>query len=205
MSHIWGPLAEGQVPRTYAPGQLVYLQGTQADVFYYLISGTVRSYISSVDGGERVLTIHRSGDLMGEASFFDGCPRVSSAIAVTACQVVGVDQRQLDQVFQLHPNLALPMLRYLAKTVRLLSNHVDTMSFLQADQRVARYLLSIPEESDGTLRCTHEELGASVGVSRVTVGRVLGEFTRKGWLKTGYRAMELLDRGALANFASQEE
>lgn len=202
MSHIWAPLAEGQVPKTYTPGQLIYLQGMQANIFYYLISGTVRSYISSADGGERVLTTHRSGDLMGEASFFDGCPRVSSAVAVTACQVVGINQRRLDQIFQVHPNLALPMLRYLAKTVRLLSTHVDNMSFLHADQRVARYLLSIPEEADGSLCCTHEELGASVGVSRVTVGRVLGEFARRGWLITGYRSMHIVDHNALMAFAN---
>ena len=89
---IWAPLAEGQVPRVYAPGQLIYLQGTRAEVFYYLLSGTARSYISSETGGERVLTTHRSGDLMGEAAFFDGCPRVSSAVAVTECKVVSIDR-----------------------------------------------------------------------------------------------------------------
>ena len=40
---IWAPLAEGQSPRVYAPGPLIYLPGPRADVFYYLLSGTVRS------------------------------------------------------------------------------------------------------------------------------------------------------------------
>lgn len=77
MAYHWAPLAEGQTPRIYAPGQLIYLQGTEADVFYYLLSGKARSYISSASGGERVLATHRSGDLMGEASFLTlvpGCP-----------------------------------------------------------------------------------------------------------------------------------
>ena len=33
----WAPLAEGRTPRRYAPGQLIYLQGTPATEFYYLI------------------------------------------------------------------------------------------------------------------------------------------------------------------------
>ena len=194
MAYHWAPLAEGQTPRIYAPGQLIYLQGTEADVFYYLLSGKARSYISSASGGERVLATHRSGDLMGEASFFDACPRVSSAVAVTECRVVSVDRDRLDRIFRAHPSLALPMLQ-----------HVDNMSFLQADRRVARCLLTFQEETDGALHCTHEELGAAVGVSRVTVSRVLSEFARRGFLETGYRSMRILDRGALIDFASQRE
>ena len=197
----WAPLAQGQASKTYTPGQLIYLQGTEADTFYYLLSGSARSYISSETGDERVLTTHRAGDLMGEAAFFDGSPRVSSAVAVTECQVVSIDRERLDRVLRAHPELAIPMLQYLARTIRLLSDHVDGMSFHPADQRVARYLLTIPPESNGALRCTHEEIGAAVGVSRVTVSRVLGEFTRRGWLKTSYRALYLTDAAALRSFA----
>ena len=197
----WAPLAQDQSPRTYAPGQLIYLQGTEADTFFYLLSGSARSYISSETGDERVLTTHRSGDLMGEAAFFDGCPRVSSAVAVTECRAVSIDRERLERVLRAHPELALPLLQYLARTVRLLSDHVDGMSFRPADQRVARYLLSLPAEPGGGLRCTHEEIGAAVGVSRVTVSRVLGEFTRQGWLRTGYRALFLTDAAALRAFA----
>ncbi len=203
MSALWSPLAEGRRARDYAPGQMIYLQGTHADTFYYLLEGTARSYISSESGGERVLTTHRAGDLMGEASFFDGCPRVSSAVAVTACRAVSVDRDRLNAVFQAHPDLALPMLQYLARTVRLLSGHVDDMSFLRADQRLARYLLA-QADGKGVVRATHEEMGAAVGVSRVTVSRVLGEFSALGWLKTGYGTIQLLDKSAMQNFSAKE-
>ena len=194
--NIWSPLAERQTPRTYAPGQLIYLQGTEAQEFYYILSGTVRCFISSAEGDERILTLHRGGELIGEAAFFDRQPRVSSAMAVTKCALVAVDRRRLEEVFALHPDLAVSMLEYLARTVRLLSAHVDG-TFLRADQRVARYLLSLSPGSGGELRCTHEEIGSSVGVSRVTVSRVLGELERQGLLKTGYRTVRLLDPDAL--------
>lgn len=194
--NIWSPLAERQTPRTYAPGQLIYLQGTEAQEFYYILSGTVRCFISSAEGDERILTLHHGGELIGEAAFFDRQPRVSSAVAVTRCALVAVDRRRLEEVFALHPDLAVSMLEYLARTVRLLSAHVDG-TFLRADQRVARYLLSLSPGTDGELRCTHEEIGSSVGVSRVTVSRVLGELERQGLLKTGYRTVRLLDHNAL--------
>lgn len=201
--NTWQPLAEGQIPQIYTPGQLIYLQGTEADRFYYLLRGKAKSYISSPAGGERSLTVHRDGDLMGEASFFDQCPRVSSAVAVTECEVVSVDRERLDAIFQKHPELAQPMLRYLARTVRLLSAHVDDMTFLSADRRIARCLLSLPPEN-GRLNCTHEEIGQAVGVSRVTVSRVLGQFGREGLLSTGYHFIVLNDRKRLSALAFQE-
>ncbi len=71
-NNVWAPLAEGLPPKIYVPGQLIYLQDTYPAAFYYLESGSARSFISSPEGTERLLTLHHSGDLMGEASFFDG-------------------------------------------------------------------------------------------------------------------------------------
>ena len=193
---IWAPLAEGQSPLLFVPGQLIYLQETQPEQFYYIQSGTVKCFLSAESGEERILTHHHTGELIGEASFFDKQPRVSSAVAVTRCALVPVDRSGLQEVFAHHPDLAIHMLEYLARTVRILSAHVDG-SFLQADQRIARHLLSLRPDERGIIPCTHEDIGASVGVSRVTVSRVLGQFARCGWIQTGYRTVRLLNRGAL--------
>ena len=200
---IWRPLAEGRTPQIYEPGRLIYLQDTQAEQFYYILSGTVKCFLSSGAGSERTLTLHHSGELIGEAAFFDRQPRVSSAIAVTRCELVSVDRQHLSEVFARHPDLAISMLEYLSRTIRLLSIHVDG-TLLQADQRIARYLLSLAPEADGTIRCTHEEIGAAVGVSRVTVSRVLGELTKAGAVSTGYRTLKIVNRSALRHMAESD-
>lgn len=202
LRNIWTPLADGQPIQHKEPGQLIYLQDTRAECFYYIVSGTVKCFISSPEGDERILTLPHAGELIGEAAFFDQQPRVSSAMAVTRCELVAVDRQRLEQVFAAHPGLAIAMLEDLARRVRMLSEHVDG-EFLQADKRIARHLLSLIPEADGRLRCTHEEIGASVGVSRVTVSRVLSDFDRKGWVKTGYKSLHLLDRSALEAFLDE--
>lgn len=203
LRNIWTPLADGQPIQHKEPGQLIYLQETRAECFYYIVSGTVKCFISSPEGDERILTLPHAGELIGEAAFFDQQPRVSSAMAVTKCELVAVDRQRLEQVFAAHPGLAIAMLEDLARRVRILSEHVDG-EFLQADKRIARHLLSIIPEADGRLRCTHEEIGASVGVSRVTVSRVLGEFDKRGWVQTGYKLLRLTDRQALERFLRDE-
>lgn len=202
LRNTWTPLADGQPTQHKEPGQLIYLQDTRAECFYYIVSGTAKCFISSPEGEERILTLPHAGELIGEAAFFDQQPRMSSAMAVTKCELVAVDRQRLEQVFSTCPSLAIAMLEDLARRVRLLSEHVDG-EFLQADKRIARHLLSLIPEADGRLRCTHEEIGASVGVSRVTVSRVLGEFDKKGWVQTGYKLLRLLDRDALEAFLNR--
>ncbi|MCI9157682.1 MAG: Crp/Fnr family transcriptional regulator [Lawsonibacter sp.] len=184
---IWEAFAQGRPPVRCSPGYLIYLQDTQATCFYYLRSGQVKSFLQSEDGGERVLNIYHGGSLFGEASFFDGLPRVSSAVALTPCQIVPIDREQVTQEFVRDPELALAMMKYLARTVRLLSSQVDQMAFRPARWRVASYLLS-----PGSLTCTQEDIAAAVSASRVTVSRILNEFAQRGWIRLGYRKIALL-------------
>lgn len=192
-AETWTPFARLHRALHYEPGQIIYLQDTTADRFYYLKSGRVKTYRSSPEGTERVLHIYQAGNLFGEASFFDELPRVSSAVAVTACELVGIDRQMVLEELTNSPDLALALLKYLARTVRLLSTQVDTMAFLRGDQRVARYLLSLPREGDGTVRCGQEEIAAAVSVSRVTVNRILRQFAKEGLVETGYGTVKLLE------------
>ena len=189
---LWEPFAKSRPPIRCSAGFLIYLQGSEATCFYYLKSGRVKSFIQSEEGGERVLNLYGSGSLFGEASFFDELPRVSSAVALTDCQLVAIDRELVTQEFSKDPDLALAMLKYLARTVRLLSAQVDDMAFRPAEQRIARYLLALPHTEDWCVTCTQEEIAASVSASRITVSRILNGFARQGWLRTGYGHLQIL-------------
>lgn len=193
----WRALAQGRIPQHYSEGQLIYLQETEPTHFYYLISGRVRSFISDQDGTERTLTFYPAGSLFGEASFFDACPRVSSAVAAGRCEIVSIDRDTVTRAIARDPALAMALLKYLARTVRMLSDHVDDITFRPADQRVASFLLSQEPAPDGVLACTQDEIASAVGASRVTVSRVLSRFSKRGWVETGYRLLRLVDRAAL--------
>jgi len=202
-AQIWQPFAEHRAPIACSPGFLIYLQGTEATCFYFLKEGRVKSFIQSEDGNERVLNIYGAGSLFGEASFFDELPRVSSAVAMTPCQLVPIDRELVTQEIARDPELALAMMKYLARTVRLLSGQVDQMAFRPANWRVAQYLLSHAGAQD-LVSCTQDDIAASVSVSRVTVSRILNALARKGVVELGYRGLVLRDRAALEALCQEE-
>ena len=175
----------------YRRRQMIYLQGQSPDYLYCLREGKVRTGILSDQGEEKLLTVYQAGSIFGEASFFDGMPRVSTAIALTDCRIVKLDHATVDRLFQEHPELASAMIGYLARTVRMLSGHVDTMSFQKTDQRLLALLRNYPEDE---IHVTHEDLAAALNVSRVTVSRILGVLARQGILETGYGTIRLIRR-----------
>lgn len=200
---VWQCLGSSGTPVLYAKEQIIYMQGERAIRFYYLTTGQVKTFISSERGGEKILTVYRAGDIFGEASFFDEMPRVSSAVALTDCKIIPVDRDTILRYFQADPHLALSMLKYLARTVRMLGDQVDSISFLPADKRVAALLLKLCGGNEGKINCTHEEISKTVGVSRVTVSRILNDFSKKGWISTSYRSVDIKDCGKLEDFTVQ--
>lgn len=171
--------------RTFKKGEIIYRQGDFATNFCYLKKGRVSTFMTSFDGMEKTLNTANHGELLGEGAFFDKQPRVSSARAVTDCEVVMVDEQLLTGLFEKQPHLAFEFLEILANRIRLLSSQLDSMTFLQADARIARQLLQ--NENDNVVTLTHEEIATAVGVSRVTVSKTLSRFAKNGDIVTEYR------------------
>lgn len=193
---LFAPFFSAGTPTVYHKGQIIYLQGQEPTHLYCLVEGTVKTGIFSDQGEEKLLTTYHTGSIFGEASFFDRMPRVSTAMAQTDCRIVALSHQIVEGLFEQNPGLAYTMITYLARTVRLLSGHVDTMSFQTADKRLAILLLNHPD-SHGKIHVTHEELASALGVSRVTVSRILSAFVRQELVETGYGFICLKDRHRL--------
>lgn len=185
----------------YQKGSAVYWQGDTAERLYYLKKGRVKIYMTSENGAEKTLRVQSDGGVFGEAAFFDGRPRVSSAKVLEKSEIVAVSREILSAHIQKHPEFAFSLMQALSERVRLLTAQVDSMAFLQADRRIARFLVETVQDRPPCISCTDEELGTLVGASRVTVNRVLRRFARLGWLETRYRQIQILRLDALADFS----
>ena len=199
----WDVLEKFHTPHTYLNNKMVYWQEAPANEFYYLKTGSVKIFLSSESGMEKTLTVLGSGSIFGEAAFFDGLPRVSSAKTLAKSEIITVTRQSLMDCIRQEPQLAMNLLTYLSQTIRMLSSQVDTMTFLQADQRLARLLLKLAAATGSTVHATHEDLAGLAGVSRVTVSRVLNIFAQNGWTESRYREIKILDETGLRKFTNR--
>lgn len=192
--------------RRFSKGEIIYYQGDSAKSFYYIKKGSVRVYMTSPDGIERTLNTAARGEVIGEAAFFDKMPRVSSASALSGCELVVIDEQKLLSLIHESPRLALEILKIQASRVRQLSDQLDVMTFLKADGRIARLLLQNISVENGkeVVSLTHEEIAGNVGVNRVTVSKILTRFKKEGIIRTEYRRIVISDSKALEKIAENE-
>ena len=95
--------AEAQPGRRYENQAVIYHSGEDAGQFYCLIDGKVQIYMTSPEGIEKTITVYQNHALFGEAAFFDGSPRSSSARAVVASRVVVIDRVSILTCFREQP------------------------------------------------------------------------------------------------------
>ena len=139
---------------------------------------------------------------LGRPHFLTGCRGSPPLRPSQPVIVVRIDRQRATQEIVQNPELALALMKYLARTVRLLSEHIDNMAFLQTDQRIARYLLSLPQSSNSVIRCTQDEIASAVSANRVTVCRILNQFVKSGCIATGYGSIQVLDADSLRTKAA---
>ena len=200
---LWNILGESFTPKIYRQNQMIYRQGFSANEFYYLKTGKIKIFISSENGVEKTLTVKENGGVFGEAAFFDGMPRVSSAKTVTDSEIIVITRQKMIGCIKKEPQFAMDLLTYLSQTVRMLSAQLDTMTFHHADERIAGLLLKLSDNS-GTVKATQDDVASLAGVSRVTVSRILSGFVKRGWIKTDYRTVKIIDKPAINNFITDK-
>ena len=177
----------------YAGNAVIYRQGDDAECFYYNKKGRVRIFITSEKKKKKTLSVVSKGAILGEAAFFDGQPRMSSAKAIQKCELVVVNRYMLTDMVRRNPDTALELLRLQAQTIRMLSSQVDSITFDSAEQRILHLLSqSMQNSGDNTIVITHEEIGNAVGVSRVTVSKIMSRLCSEGIIQTGYRCIRVL-------------
>ncbi len=196
------------IKKTYQKGEMIYIQGEQAESFYYLKSGQVKIFLSSKDGFDKTLSIIGGGGILGQAAFFDELPRISSAKAIYESDIIVINREKFMEKIKEKPDLAMSLLRLQAKSVRMLSSQVTSITFFQADCRIARTLINAKLKDSKSnqyyVYLTHEEIGDIVGVSRVTVSNILNKFKREQVIDTRYRNIIIRDIKELERVANFE-
>lgn len=186
--------------KKFKSNELIYRQGEKAEYCYFLKEGIVQAFVNSPDGLEKILNTYKKGEIFGEASFFDGFPRVSSAKTFSSSEIIPISKADIVLYFQSDPTIALKFIEFLSRKVRMLSNEIDSISFLPAEKRIARYLLNMNLYTNCSIDCTHEGIGKAVGVSRVTVSRTLNKFSQSKWIDIKYRKILIINKEAISEF-----
>ncbi|WP_395377091.1 EAL domain-containing protein [Marinicella sp. W31] len=80
----------------YAPDEIIFAQGSEADYAYVIESGAVDIYVTDAEG-EQVINTLRTGELFGEMGIVDNSPRTTSARAHTHVTLLQIHRQQITE------------------------------------------------------------------------------------------------------------
>lgn len=156
---------------------------------YIILSGTVKIHITQGNGGDVILAILGSGEVVGEMSLVERLGCSASVVTLEPTAVAVIDRESFQVLLQRIPVLALNLNRILSRRLRLANAHIQSLASQKTPGRVARLLLSFAQEygqprPDGAafipLRLTQEDLSNMAGASRAQVNRVISIFKSQG-------------------------
>ncbi len=193
--------------RRFRRGELVLSRDSDAATCCSSSPGGCACVNYAASGREVAYAMIEAGSHVGELAALDGEPRSASVEALDDCLIAALPSGPFHELLLAHRELAVTLLKNLARIIRRTDERIAELSVLGAMQRVYRELLRLAQpQPDGSAHIsplpTQEELAALVGTTRETVARALGQLTKSGIARRRGRELMIANRSGSKRWAS---
>jgi CRP/FNR family transcriptional regulator len=186
------PIDKALIERSFAKGQILFLEGEPCQGLYLVRSGQVRTFKSSPEGREIVMLVARAGDSFNDAPAFGGGLNPVSAAALEPSTVYIITRQALVSLLANCPT-AVAIIKGLAVRLRHLTTIVEDLSFRSVTSRLAKLLLGLAVaegKSSPVPHLTQDEMASMIGSVRDVTGRVLRTLEKAGAIRIeGHRIL----------------
>lgn len=199
----------GRVHRVHCPrGKVIFMKRDEGGEVMIVARGRVKIVSTSPTGTEVIHNIIEAGQVFGEMALLDGKPRSADAIAAVDSEIVELSRSDFLDVLRRNPEVAIEMMAILCGRIRQSTSFVEDAVLLDSQTRLLHRLRSLADqygeaEPDGVgvrieHRLSQQEIGESVGLTRVSVNRLLSQWSGEGLIDSGRGWIRVHDPALLA-------
>lgn len=184
-------------------GETIFSAGDPGESLMGVLSGAVRISRPVADGGEIIVADFATGEIFGEIALLDGNGRSADAIALSRCEVIVLERRDLMPFLLQRPAFCVSLLRLLCGKLRVADERSSDFLFLDLPSRLAKALLRLcqpggADQTPGRTSLRQGELARIVGGTRPRINQLLKEWERSGILQLHKGWIVVRDRARLA-------
>jgi CRP/FNR family transcriptional regulator len=139
-------LAEQAILRSFAPGQIIFLETNESAGLWILEKGRVKAYKLSPDGQEYILRFFGPGDTFNDLAALDYGPNSASTMAITDVKAWVIPAEIFIAALEHDHELCMGVLQGLVGRVRELVSRVEDLALRPVTARLARFLLEQVED-----------------------------------------------------------
>ena len=200
-------LAGYAVVRDFRRGARVFEEGAPAEGLFVVMEGRVRLVRRSRGGREQVLHAEGPGATLGEVPLLDGEGYVATAVAAEPARLLYLPRAAVLDACRRHPEVALGIIRVLARRVRSFAGLVEDLSLKNLTTRLAGFLLAESDKASAKtfeLALTRDEIATRLGTVRELVSRSLARLRATGAVTVVGRRVTVRDTRRLAELAERD-
>ena len=182
---------------TCRKGRVFYDPGDQSEVLFILKKGRVQISRLAEDGRKLTIAILEAGSIFGEMPMLSQTMQDSTAEALDDCTICIMSRHDLESMITTNPLVALNIIHNLASRVHDLESRLEMQAFQSVPERLAATLLRLAGDRSEILGASHQQIGETIGASRETVTRALGDFRSQGLIELGRGHIVINNRARL--------
>jgi CRP/FNR family cyclic AMP-dependent transcriptional regulator len=181
---------------------VLFREKDPGDVFYVILQGSIKIFMQSNSGSEKILTLLQSGDSFGELSLIDGQPRSASAQTLDKTELIIISRENFMKMLETHFDIAIRIIKELIQRIYDTKQHFEDLMFFDASERVIRTLIKLTNRFGKRTEYSIEvemlldfnELSQMAGVNIIELQNVLSDLEKKQLLRmhTHYFTLNLL-------------
>ena len=196
-----GHIANKMVAKHFENGNYIFLEDSEGEQCFFVLEGSVKVTRLSKDGREVILAMLNKGDFFGEMSLLDGESRSANVIALEKTKVLTLDRNDFIAVVNDYPQIAVQLLKELARRLRKSDRQIASLSLSDAEKRIALCIIRFADEQgviqNGKVSIPktpiQQDIANMAGTSRETVSRALGLLEKEDLIERNGRELIILD------------
>ncbi len=190
-------------PRRFATGAAIFHAGEPGQSMMAVLAGTVRISLPGAKGKEIILADLPAGELFGEIAMIDGKGRSADARALTECELLVLERRDVVSFLERYPAAGLKVMEMLCARIRRSDERMSDIALSDLPARLAKALLNYPAQGPAPAKIplTQSELADMAGGTREYVNRCLQDWQSRGILEVKRRGIVILSPQALRALA----
>jgi CRP/FNR family transcriptional regulator, cyclic AMP receptor protein len=176
----------GKTILEFHKNQNIFVQGSIADIVYYLQKGRVKLTVTSEQGKEAVIAILEPGQFFGEGCLNGHPLRLATTMAMEDSVVTAITKKAMIAVLHDEPAFSEMFMTYLlSRNSRIEEDLIDQL-FNSSERRLARLLLLLANfgKEGAPLainpNISQETLAEMIGTTRSRVSFFLNKFRKLG-------------------------
>jgi CRP-like cAMP-binding protein len=200
-------LAGVMVRRHYAPGQIIFVEGEQANSLWFVSRGRVKIIKQSLNGRIQGLCLMNRGKCFGSCPLFDMGKNPATAQALDEVTLFVLPEDSLQQLKARDPHLVRALLHIYSQRLAHLARVSEVLGAWTVSDRINDCLLTYANyhSQQPIVELTHEKLAALSGTVREVVTRHLRLLEKEGVVRNEIGRIIILNTDALLPPCASED